>query len=92
MSEGMVIDLWRGALTTILAVAAPFVLAALVVGLLTAIFQAATQLQESVISFVPKLLAIALVLTTCGPWVLERLVHYAEGAMTTMARAGQVRR
>ena len=56
------LDLWHQALALIATVAAPFLLVALVVGLLVALFQTATQLQESVLSFVPKLAAALIVL------------------------------
>jgi len=59
MHDVIVYDLWRGALMTIVTVAAPFVILALVVGLTMSIVQAATQLQENVLSFVPKIVALA---------------------------------
>ena len=83
------LDAWHGALVTTAIVAAPFLAIALVIGLVTALLQAATQLQENVISFVPKLVAIALALVMLGPWALERLSRYGVGTMNTLVTIGQ---
>ena len=76
MSGGHLLDLWASALTTCVVVGAPFVIAALAVGLLTALVQAMTQLQDNAISFVPKIVATGLVLVLGGHWVLGRLVQF----------------
>ena len=89
MNDLAVYDLWRGALTTCVTVAAPFVVAALCVGLVMSIVQAATQLQENVLSFVPKLTALAVLLTLAGPWSLQQLVAYTEHVGATMAEIGR---
>ena len=86
IGDSTLLDLWRDALTTVATVAAPFVIAALAVGLLTAILQAATQLQDNVLSFVPKLVAVGLVLALAGPWLLERLSSYVGRAADRMER------
>jgi flagellar biosynthesis protein FliQ len=72
-SGGDLLELWRAALATTATVVAPFVLAALAVGLLVAIVQTATQLQESVLVFAPKLAAALLVAALAGHWLLDRL-------------------
>lgn len=89
IGEGQLLDLFRGALATAAAVGAPFVITALAVGLLVALLQAATQLQENALSFVPKIAAVGLVLVLAGPWVLGRLVHFAEESFHTMADIGR---
>ena len=76
------LDLWRAALTTMAAVAAPFLIAALVTGLVVALIQTATQLQESVLAFVPKLIAALLVLAIGGHYCLDRLTSFATQAIT----------
>jgi flagellar biosynthetic protein FliQ len=83
------LDLWYGALATAAAVAAPFLGVALVVGLLAALVQAATQLQENVLAFVPKIIAIGVALTLVGPWALERLSRYGASAMDAIVVIGQ---
>ncbi|HEX4461093.1 MAG TPA: flagellar biosynthetic protein FliQ [Polyangia bacterium] len=88
MSEQVIYDLWRNALTTTIMVAAPFIVLALVVGLVMAVVQAATQLQENVLTFVPKLAALALVLTVAGPWALAQLTRYTERTAEAIAHVG----
>jgi len=66
------------AMKVILYLAAPLLLTTLVVGLLIAIFQAATQINEMTLAFIPKLLAIAVVLALAGPWMIGLLVDYIQ--------------
>ena len=89
MSELAVYDLWRAALTTAVSVGAPFVVTALAVGLVMSIVQAATQLQENVLTFVPKVAALAALLTLAGPWSLQQLVAYTERAAATVVELGR---
>ena len=79
------LDLWREALVTLAVVAAPFLITGLIVGLVVALFQTATQLQESVLAFVPKLVAALLVVALGGHFVLDRLSHFATHAITRAA-------
>ncbi|RMH45164.1 MAG: hypothetical protein D6689_00555 [Deltaproteobacteria bacterium] len=91
MDVGHLLDLWRGALSVIAVVATPFLTAALSVGLATSLFQAATQMQENVLSFVPKVLAVGGVLAVAGPWILEKLAAYTtEVVHATVAIAQRV--
>ncbi len=92
MSESALIDLWRQALTAVAMVGGPFILAALVVGLATAVIQAATQLQENVISFVPKIVAVGFVLALAGPWLLGQLTQYARTSFDNMERVARTGR
>jgi flagellar biosynthetic protein FliQ len=62
----------------LLLVSAPVLLAVLVVGLVVSIFQAATQINEATLSFVPKVLAAVAVLAIAGPWMLTMLVEYIQ--------------
>jgi flagellar biosynthetic protein FliQ len=55
---------------------APLLLVALIIGLIISIFQAATQINEATLSFIPKLLAVAATLVIAGPWMLERMLDY----------------
>jgi flagellar biosynthesis protein FliQ len=89
MPAGAILDLWREALTTVLVVAAPFLISALAVGLVTALLQAATQLQENALSFIPKLVVVGVVMAVAGPWVLARLVHFTQVVAQTAAALGQ---
>jgi flagellar biosynthetic protein FliQ len=67
-----------------LVLAAPLLLVALVVGLLVSLFQAATQINESTLSFIPKLLAIALTLVIAGPWMLTTMLDYLRHTITSI--------
>jgi len=61
-----------------LVVGAPLLLAALVTGLLVSIFQAATQINEATLSFLPKFLAVLATLVIAGPWMIQLLVDYIQ--------------
>lgn len=76
MTPTTVIELARSALETLLLVSLPLFLVALIVGLLVSIFQAATQINEATLSFVPKLLAVFVTLIVAGPWMLTILTDY----------------
>ncbi|MCH4888736.1 flagellar biosynthesis protein FliQ [Acidaminobacter sp. JC074] len=76
MTESYVADIFSNAIYHILITAAPMLLAALIVGLVISIFQATTQIQEQTLSFVPKVLAIFLVLMIAGPWLLRTLMDF----------------
>lgn len=77
MSTGSLIDLWRSALMVTASVAAPFLITGLVIGLTVAIFQTATQLQESILTFVPKLAVALVVIALGGHWMLDQLGRFA---------------
>lgn len=64
------------ALEITLTLAAPLLIVALVTGLIIGAFQAATQINEQTLSFIPKLLAVSLVLVVAGPWMLKVLMSY----------------
>ena len=66
----------QGALEMTLMVSAPLLLAALIVGLIVSVFQAATQINEMTLSFIPKLVAIFAALLISGPWIITMLTDY----------------
>ena len=74
MSEVVIMTIVKKALVTGLMVAGPILIISLVVGLIISIFQATTQIQEQTLTFVPKLIAIILILVLGGPWMLNKLV------------------
>ena len=76
MNPEMVMAIGQRALETTLLLAAPLLLTALATGLIVGAFQAATQINEMTLSFIPKLLALALVLVVAGPWMLKVIVSY----------------
>lgn len=76
MTPETVMEIGRQAIIVVLLVSAPLLLAALVIGLMVSIFQAATQINEATLSFIPKLVGMFLVLVFAGPWMLELMVDY----------------
>jgi len=76
MTPTTVIEIGRGALEMTLLISAPLFIAALVTGLIVSIFQAATQINEATLSFVPKLVAIFITLILAGPWMITMMTDY----------------
>ena len=72
----MVLDLARNALTITLQLSAPILVFSLVSGLIISVFQAVTQINEMTLSFVPKIIAVAVAAVVFGPWMLNSLVTY----------------
>ena len=77
MDASGVLTLARDAIWLALQLAAPLLLTSLVVGVLVGLFQAATQINETTLSFIPKLLAMAAVGLIAGPWMLALIVDYS---------------
>ncbi len=76
MTPEAVISLARSAIEVTLLTSAPLLLAALAVGLLIRVFQAATQINEMTLSFIPKLAAVFIMLVISGPWMLTLLTDF----------------
>ena len=76
MSPETIMTIGQRALEMTLMLAAPMLLVGLVIGILVGIFQAATQINEMTLSFIPKLLGIATTLVLVGPWMLKQFVGY----------------
>lgn len=77
MTPEMVLDVGRESLWVISLLAAPMLLSALAIGLLVGMIQAATQIQEMTLTFIPKLIVLALALVIAGPWMLGLLTDYS---------------
>ena len=76
MTPSTVMEIGRHAVEVTLLIAAPLFLAALVVGLLVSIFQAATSINEATLSFVPKVVVVFIVLLLAGPWMITVMTDY----------------
>lgn len=76
MTPTTVIDIGRNALELTLMISAPLFIAALVTGLIVSIFQAATQINEATLSFVPKLVVIFITMIVAGPWMITMMTDY----------------
>jgi flagellar biosynthesis protein FliQ len=76
VTEEFVIHLVREAFYTLILVSSPVLLVSMVVGLVISIFQAATSIQEFTLTFVPKLIVIAMVLVIALPWMMETMLSF----------------
>lgn len=84
MTPDNIMTLGRQAIEVTVMVAAPLLLVALVIGLIVSIFQAATQINEATLSFIPKLLGIFATLVLAGPWMLGVLTDYLKLMLTSL--------
>ena len=84
MTPETVMTIGRHALEVTVMLAAPLLLVTLAVGLLVGVFQAATQINEMTLSFIPKLLAMAATLLIAGPWMLSQLIGYTRQLITSI--------
>jgi flagellar biosynthetic protein FliQ len=85
MTENMVMSVVKEALFTSMLVGGPILILSLVVGLLVSIFQATTQIQEQTLTFVPKLIVIALTLAIGGNWMLNEIVKFTSKMINMIA-------
>lgn len=76
MDESAVLDIGNSALYLIVYLAAPLLLSALAVGLVISVLQAATQIQEQTLSFIPKLIALVVALILMGPWMVQLWINF----------------
>lgn len=81
MDADAVVEIGRQAMEVTILLAAPILLASLAVGLLIAMFQAATQINEMTLSFVPKLMVVAAVMMGAGPWLLRQITGFTTRLM-----------
>ncbi|GAB3537590.1 flagellar biosynthesis protein FliQ [Noviherbaspirillum agri] len=84
MTPESVMTIGRQAMEVTLMVAAPLLLVALAVGLVVSIFQAATQINEMTLSFIPKLVGIFITLILAGPWMLTIMLDYMRQMFTSI--------
>jgi len=84
MTPETVLTIAQRALEMTLMLAAPLLVVALLVGLSVGIFQAATQINEMTLSFIPKLLGMATALVIAGPWMLKELVSYTRSLIESI--------
>ncbi len=84
MDATQVFTFGQQGLVLLLLISAPVLLTILLVGLVVSIFQAATQINEQTLSFVPKMVAAVAVMAIAGPWMLTTLVEYIQRTLTTI--------
>lgn len=80
ISQGVVLDIARDAIYTIIIVSAPLLLISLIIGLLVSIFQTVTSIQEQTLTFVPKIIGVFLGIIIFGSWMLDKMT----GLMTNL--------
>lgn len=85
MTPETVIDIGQYAMRTVVMVAGPMLLAGMIVGLVISIFQAATQINEMTMTFVPKILAVFVVLIVTLPWTIQQLTAFTEAMFARIA-------
>jgi flagellar biosynthetic protein FliQ len=78
MDQDTVVHLAQQAMELAMKVAGPLLLVGLVIGLVVSVFQAVTQIQEQSLSFIPKIVGVAVVVVVAGPWMLGQLLGYTE--------------
>lgn len=81
MGEDFVMGIGAEAVKTMILIAGPMLLAAMIVGIAVSIFQAVTQINEATLTFIPKMIAVVLVLVIAAPWMLEVMKTYASDVL-----------
>lgn len=84
MTEGMIIDIAREVVWQIVRLSSPLLLISLIIGLIVSIFQTVTSIQEQTLTFVPKFLAIMLVIVLCGSWMMNGMVDLFTDLVTSI--------
>jgi flagellar biosynthetic protein FliQ len=84
MTPDFAINICKKAVETILLVSAPMLLAGMIIGLLVSIFQAATQINEQTLSFIPKIVAVFLTMLIFGPWIIRIVTAFTIGIFDSM--------
>lgn len=85
MTEDIILNLGQEALKTTGLVAGPILVTTLIVGLIVSVFQALTQINEATLTFIPKILVVALVLILAGPWMVDVMTNYSVNLFESIA-------
>jgi flagellar biosynthesis protein FliQ len=88
MTPEYVVDIGRKAVELVLLLGAPMLLCALVVGLLVSIFQAATQINEQTLTFIPKIVAVLVALLLFAPWMIQKMIGFSTELIGAIATVG----
>jgi flagellar biosynthesis protein FliQ len=89
MTEHYIIDIGSQSIWIALQIAAPALITTLVIGILVSIFQAATQINEQTLSFIPKIVAMTIALVATGPWILETMIGFTVGIFKGIPNIGR---
>jgi len=85
MTPDMAVNICRKAVQTVLLCAAPMLLAGMIIGLLVSVFQAATQINEQTLTFVPKIVAVFITLLIFAPWLIKIITVFTLGVFDTLS-------
>lgn len=85
MTPEFVIDIARKAIQVTLLISAPMLLSGMIIGLLVSIFQAATQINEQTMTFIPKIIVVFLSLLIFAPWIMHTMIAFTNGIFESMA-------
>lgn len=85
MDSDIIIQLGQDALKTTAMLAAPMLITTLVIGLIVSVFQALTQINEATLTFIPKMLAIAIIIVLAGPWMVDLISNYTINLMENIS-------
>ena len=88
MSVDQSVDIVKGLMMLCLKVSVPFLLSAMIIGLLVSFFQAITSLQEQTLTFVPKALVVVVVVSILFPWLINTMMDYTVETFNRMSQAG----
>lgn len=89
MTQDQALSVFKEALLVVLKVGGPILIISIVIGLIISILQAATQVHEQTLTFVPKLIAIGLILLLAGGWMMDTCADFAKEIFKLMANAGK---
>lgn len=84
MTDATVLDITQKALVLAITISAPILGAGLIVGLMVSVFQAATQIHEMSLTFIPKILAVAASVAILGPWMLRQMLTFTSGLLESI--------
>jgi flagellar biosynthesis protein FliQ len=85
MTQQLAIELCKQAIYTTLLISAPMLIAGLVVGIIISVLQAVTQIHEMTLTFIPKILAVVIVMILALPWIMNLLISYTQDLFNLMA-------
>ena len=89
MTEDFIVHIFREAFYTLLLISAPTLLVSLIVGLIISIFQAATSIQEMTLTFVPKIIVMAVTIVLTLPWILDVLMSFTVNLYSQIPSLGR---
>lgn len=88
MTPEFVVDLGQNAVRTVLMISAPMLISGLLIGLLVSIFQAATQINEQTMTFIPKIVAVLVSLIVAAPWIIQVMISFTNNVFQSIGTVG----